>query len=65
MDNKKSQFEKYLKEYYNLVDECDNKDINWNKLFYMFCICKGYINSKKESHELIDWIDDNNIEIYE
>ena len=34
MNNKKSQFEKYLKEYYNLVDECDNKGINWNEYFY-------------------------------
>lgn len=65
MDNKKSQFEKYLKEYYNLVDECDNKGINWNEYFYMFCICKGYITSKKESHELIEWVYDNHIEIYE
>lgn len=58
-------FEKYLKEYYNFVDECDNKGINLNELFYMFCICKGYITNKKESHELIEWVDDNNIEIYD
>ena len=31
----------------------------------MFCICKGYITSKKESHDLIEWVDDNNIEIYD
>ena len=63
IQNKK--FEKYLKEYRKLVDECDEKDINWNEIFYMFCICKGCITSKKESHDLIEWVDDNNIEIYD
>ncbi len=59
------KFQKYLKEYYNLVEECDKKGIKWIELFYMFCICKGYITNKKESYELIEWIDNNNVEIYD
>ena len=38
IQNKK--FEKYLKEYRKLIDECDEKDINWNEIFYMFCTSK-------------------------
>ena len=65
MNKQNNRYKKYLKEYYNLINECDNKGINWNELFYMFCICKGYINSKKESYDLIEWIDNNNVNIYE
>ena len=65
MNKQNKNFEKYLKEYYNLIEDCDKKNIVWGELFYMFCICKGYITNKKESHELIEWVDDNNIEIYD
>lgn len=65
MNKQNKNFEKYLKEYCNLIEDCDKKNIVWVELFYMFCICKGYITNKKESHELIEWVDDNNIEIYD